>query len=411
MKTPAHCLPTRGLTLVEIMVVATLSSFFILFLFSIMRNFSDGVVNVQRNVPLQRDLQLAKSIIERDLLSAPRSSIGNVVPDPGFESRPARLFDSLPTPPGFWACEPTRFIMTGGIRYATGFVTSHPSYIHSGNAALTVDTRGPVGAYTAHSSTFSLTGGRQYLFGAWVLTTDTNGIQGSISLVRDLATALPAAPTYVPGWPETEFFYLYRYENHWKDVINTDLGRWFFICRPFTAENNTHYRIRAGNASSNNTRLVFTVDDLIVTPSTWTMNNVRNEMLEFDNVMVEGPLAGQKVRLRYRWVPKGASGQIVRERIDAMSGAVLQTLDPLNNIRHMHVAWDFNQATPGDLPMAKLSGTIPAPSGSEVAQPAWDNFFAKGMTFPLVITLEAGNVGAIVPNFLSLSFSVYPEMP
>jgi hypothetical protein len=410
MKTLPRFPPTQGFTLVEIMVVSLLASFFVIFLFGVMRNFSNGVVNVQRNVPLQRDLQLAKSIIEKDLLSAPRSSIGNVVPDPGFESRPTKLSDSLPTRPGFWACEPTRFKMDGGLKYATGFVTSHPNYIHTGNAALTIDTRGTVGAYTAHSSTFSLIGGRQYLFGAWVLTTDTNGIQGSIALIRDPAADAPP-PTGVTGWPETDFFFLYRYNTHWSDVLNLDLGRWFFICRPFTATDNTHYRIRAGNASSNNTRLVCTVDDFVVIPTTWTMNNVRNEMLEFDNVVVDGPLAGQKVRLRYRWAPKGASGQIIRERIDSMTGAVLQTLDPLNNIRYMNVAWDFGQPIPGDLPTPLLVGAIPPPSGSETAQPAWDNFFQNGLNFPLVITLEVGNIGADAPNFLSLSFSVFPEMP
>lgn len=156
-------------------------------------------------------------------------------------------------------------------------------------------------------------GGRQYLFGAWVLTTDTNGIQGSISLVKDPAAAGPA-PASVPGWPETEFFYLYRYHNHWRDVVNSDLGRWFFICRPFTAEDDTHYRIRAGNASSNNTRLVFTVDDLIVIPSSSTMNHVRNEMLELDHLMVDGPLAGRN-QPAIGGRPKGPADEFVEELI------------------------------------------------------------------------------------------------
>lgn len=375
-----------------------------------MRNFSNGVVNVQRNVPLQRDLQLAKSIIEKDLLSTSRSSIGNVVPDPGFESSPSKLSDLLPTEKGFWACEPTRCKMEGGLKYATGFVTSHPDFIHTGNAALTIDTRGTVGDYTAHSSTFSLAGGREYLFGAWVLTTNTNGIQGSIALLKDPAAAAPP-PKNVMGWPETDFFYLYRYATHWNDVLATDLGQWFFICRPFTAEDNTHYRIRAGNASSNNTRLVFSVDDMIVTPCSWTLNNVKNEMFEFDNVMVDGSLAGQRIRLRYRWAPKESSGQIIRERIDPKTGAVLQTLDPLVNIRHMSVAWDFGQPVPGVLPTALLTPPIPASTAFEHSQDDWDKYFQNGLNFPLIITLEVGNISAPAPNFLSLRFSVFPEMP
>lgn len=398
---------TRGLTLVEIMVVALLASFFVVFLFLIMRNFSKGVVNVQRAVPLQRDLQFAKSIIEKDLLSAPRSSIGNVVPQSGFESNPTQFSDQVPPPQGAWACTPTLFRMDGGIRYATGFINSRPNFVRNGNASLIIDSRGSVGLYTAHSSTFSLVGGRKYIFGAWVFTIAPNSIQTDIELVGDLNTdAFGSTPV---GWPETNRVYAFTTWTNWEPTPAAEIGRWVFLCRPFTAAANYNYRVRVGNASTNNTRLNTSVDDFIVTLSSWTMNNVSNDTFEFNNYMVDGPLKNQWVRLRYRWAPKGASGQLIRERIDPLTGAVLQNLDPLDNIRHVFIAWDFGQAAPGEIPTAPPAPGGPGPLATTGV--AWNAFFAKGMTFPLIVTLEAGDIGATAPRFLSLRFSVFPEMP
>jgi hypothetical protein len=383
----------QGFTLVEILLASALAAFFVVFLFRIMGSFSRGVVNVQRAVPLQRDLQFAKAVIEKDLLSAPRSSIGNAVPDPGFESSPSTLLDSIPTTPGFWACLPRRFRFINRT-FGIGMINSRPDLVWNGHQSLLINTRGNVGNYTAFSSTFSLQG-RPHLFGAWILSRGTSGAQGVLNLLGD-GTA----------WPTTSLGFLYRSFSRGAPVIPADDGRWIFICRPFNANASFNYRIVGGNASFNNVRLLFAMDDIMVTPLTWMMNNTVNESITFDNFVGNGPAAGQRVRMRYRWAPLGASGQILREIIDPTTGLVLQTLDPLKNIRQMSVAWDFGQATPGVLP-ALLSPGFPV----ETTETAWDAFFANGMNFPLAITLQAGNVGALPPQVLSISFSVFPEMP
>lgn len=385
-------LDRRGLTLLEIMVVAALVSFFIVFLFQIMRNFSGGVVNVQRALPLQRDLQFAKSAIEKDLLSAPRSSIGNAVPEPGFETVPPRLTTVLPTPPLFWTNLPTPLDISGGLNYGSASIVGHPNSTHTGNFGLLINTQGSVGTFTAQSSTFSLRTGT-YLAGVWVKTFINNWSQGSFEI---LGNPPPPNP------PTTNLFYLFQKARRWNSVPVAGLNRWTFISNTFNADPTFNYRIAIGNASGNTTRLVVAFDDIIVTPLTFTLDATSMDTLEFDNFELEGPLAGQRVRKRYRWVPRGASGQVIRQKIDATG--TITTMDPLNNIRHMSIAWDFGQSVPGMLP--------PHPRPAEGFEATdWNAFFANGMNFPLVVTLEAGNIGATAPNFLRLSFSVFPEMP
>jgi hypothetical protein len=106
------------------------------------RNFGSGVTKIQRFVPMQRDLQLAKHVIEKDLLSAPRSSIGNAVPNPGFEAVPTRVSTIDPHHrQGFWACPPVP-PRINPFRSVQGFVTARPGIYLNGNYGLTLNLQG-----------------------------------------------------------------------------------------------------------------------------------------------------------------------------------------------------------------------------------------------------------------------------
>lgn len=369
---PAQRGKNRGFSLIEVVVVSAIASLMFLFILRMIRDFGTGVAAVQRSVPMQSDLQFAKQVIETDLLSAPRSSIGNKVPNPGFEAVPTRVSTFTPPTPGFWACPPVRPRLNP-VRLTQGYITARPGFFLNGNYGLTLNLKGSNApnnvSYSAESSTFTLIPSVDYLFGGWFFENKTyDGSPWRLQLLRG------------PNWPSTIGISLHPGGMIWKFSASTFTA---------TADN---YRVVAAAFNVDGQQTAGTFDDIIVTPL--ALNLVPGgPSFEFDHFETKAPNTGQREQIRYRVVTEGLTGRLVRERITA-SGTVVP-LDSVKNVRRLLIGWDFGQGAPGVLP----------PMGS------WPALFAKGMNFPLFIRIETGNVGATGNKTLALTFSVFPEAP
>lgn len=372
-----HFLDGRGFSLVELMVVSALVSFGMIFLFSIIRNVGSGMMRVQQRAPLQRDLQWAKQTIERDLLSASRGSLGNVIPNPGYEAVPTRISTFTPTSEGYWACVDV-LPRIQPRDYSIGYISNHPNFRKQGEYGLSLNSEG---TYTAASSTFSLVGGNAYLFGGWVRQYPGNLTGGAALGDGGYKLFGDATP-----WPTTSQSDL---------SVNGNLSlQWTFLKSTFTAIPGFRYRVTAFvNNEPRNFDTHFGYDDVTVVPLQTDMTPTNGTVFEFDKYQTRGALMGQRLKMRYRLEPWGTSGRLVREEVPF--GGPVRTLSAITNIRSCQMAWDFGEATPGVLP----------------GPPSAGNTFDRGFSFPLIVTLEAGPIGATGNQTLSIQFSVYPEAP
>jgi prepilin-type N-terminal cleavage/methylation domain-containing protein len=376
----------RGFTIIEMVVALALMSVLGLFLFKMMRHFSDTLGGVQRAIPLQRDLQMAKYAIEKDLLSAPRNSIANAVPNPGFEEVPTSMSTTLPPPPGRWTCipyPPTNW--NNNMSFRIGYISGRPNVVLNGHYGLNITLDNNL-QFAAQSATFSLVGQTPYLYGVGIRTFKSNTGMGADSvLLGDPA----------PSWPP-----LSGSAMHF--TLHSPPSAWVYLVSSFTAVGTYNYRVEAGASLTDSFALDSAFDDIMVTPLSLDLTPTNGVEFGFHRFEVNGG-TGRRVHIRYRMEPQGKSGRLIRER-QLVSGGPWTFEGALNNIRRLWVGWDFGQSTAGILPN-------PIPPG----------FFQNGMNFPLIIVLESGDVGAqlgglvsnpsINRNALSISFSVFPEVP
>ncbi len=363
-----------GFSLVELMVVSALIPVIMIFLFSIIRNVGQGVNYIQQSLPLHRDLQFAKQTIERDLLSAPRSSLGNVLPNPGFEAVPTRISTFTPTPADFWTCPPVPLLRSlgGRVLYSIGSVSNRPEFRYQGNFGLGLNS---LNRYQAFSPTFLLADGERYLVGGWIRQTIEPLFGGpGDGFIRLLGDTDP--------WPSTELV-----KPSFSDMANPN---WTFLSSFVDAVGGFNYRVELGiNFEPRGLVSHFGFDDVVVTPLRTELTPTSGRVFEFDRFQSAGALAGQRVKMRYRLVPWQNSGQLIRERIPF--GGPVEELGRLNSIRRCQLAWDFGEPVPGVIGAATN--------------------FSRGLNFPLIVTLEAGAVGATGIQTESLSFSVLSEVP
>lgn len=370
MNTAKENRPDRAFTLMEVLMVSVIASVILLFLFNFMRHVGTGMTKIQRVVPLQRDLQMAKQVIEKDLLSAPRSSIGTTVPNPGFENEPASISTFTPTTPNFWACLPLRPRWNPLNAYGLGYLSSRNNFYLNGHFGLTINIQNEFIPYMAMSSTFSLISGTDYLLGGWI---------------NNQKSVLP------PG------IYLYGDSSPWPSAflrsVTSSLASWNFVVCTFTGNGSFNYRLGAGYIRGVAGHHVASFDDIIVTPLLVNLTPSNGASFSFDRFQQgDDPSLSQRALTRYRLIPRGASGQLIREQY---VGGGWVTLTSLENVRRLSIGWDFGQSIPG---------TLPPPA-------TWPTLFAKGMNFPLSITMESGDVGATGDKTLSLTFSVFPAVP
>lgn len=368
------CPKSRGITLVELMMVSAIVSVGMIFLFSVIRNVGTGMVRVQQRAPLQRDLQWAKQTIERDLLSASRGSLGNVLPNPGFEAVPTRISTVLPTPDGFWTCVDV-LLRIQPRDYSIGYISNRREFRRQGRYGLSLNSGN---TYQAASSTFSLVGGTTYFFGGWI-----RQYQGMTAELGDGGFRLFGDAS---DWPTT-------YRSGMSVNGNPSL-QWTYLRSTFMATAGFRYRATAyiNFEPMSDRDIHFGFDDVTLVALQTDLTPTNGTVFEFDSYQTRGTLMGQRLKMRYRLEPWGASGRLVREEVPF--GAPVRRLSEITNVRLCRLAWDFGGPTPGVLP-------APLPA----------NFFDQGFSFPLVVTLEAGPVAATGNQTLSLQFSVFPEAP
>lgn len=369
----------RGWTLVEALVVSLLVTIVFGFINTIIRQFSKGVLRVETRVPLQHDLQVAKFAIEKDLSSAVRSTVGNVVPNPGFEDVPVSLSTTTPPAWGAWGYAPNLFY-SGAVgnyfTYTVSAISSSSTFSRQGHYGLLVDSA--FSSSLVFSSTFNLVSGSPYLFGGWMFRQRPPDPLGSSWDAPQMRLAWGPPGTWVGISPLGHHL-----------LSSASLG-WVFVSTTFTATNSS-YNVQAGHIGNSPPRRVIFYDDIVVTPLATNITPTNGNTLEYAVFMNDPNPANQRERHRYRMVPDGVSGRIINERL--VGGAWVQE-STLRGIRRMLIGWDFGQAIPGQLPS-------PLPAA----------FFNNGLNFPIAILLEAGPVGAGPPKSMSLLFSVFPVTP
>lgn len=104
-RTSAHSL---GLTLTELMMVSFVLSIVMVCIFRALTMFTQGALKIQRDLPAQRALQAASAMLTADLLASPRSTINNLLPNPGFEDFAGGLSISVTPTTGTWSSVPFR---------------------------------------------------------------------------------------------------------------------------------------------------------------------------------------------------------------------------------------------------------------------------------------------------------------
>ena len=99
---------TQGLTLTELLMVSFVMSIVMLCLFRAITLFTQGAMKIQRALPSQRALLTASHMLSVDLLSSSRSSINNLLRNPGFEDYSGELTVSAIPSTSTWSYPPSR---------------------------------------------------------------------------------------------------------------------------------------------------------------------------------------------------------------------------------------------------------------------------------------------------------------
>lgn len=301
----------RGVTLLELMVVGVILLIVVAGLSKLIKQTFQGLSLTEKSMVLQRDLLRAQDVIQRDFLSAGRSSFMNLLPDPGFES--LALLPSVPTSASWGAVpvsvdpiEPTHTV------YAN-ITASTASF---GMGSLCITSFGD--PYAVESPTLNgLLSGQAYMVSGWI------------------SQKIGSPPLRAAGI---------------QVIKNGDLllertvsaNPWTRVSMVFTAEAGAVYSVRLNalvDSNSPNRVASFFFDNVTLTPLAIVLLPGDHQSFEFQR---RDARTGNYVRLRYSLEPDRGSGKLVRQQWD---GAVWQPLDPdIPNIRRLSVEWQNGAA-------------------------------------------------------------------
>ncbi|MDD5492641.1 MAG: prepilin-type N-terminal cleavage/methylation domain-containing protein, partial [bacterium] len=155
----------KGVTLVEIMIVVSISCIVGLGLFYLIKFSTQMIWTSGVKLELQQNAQDAIYWIKQDFRSAKLSSIGNAGYNPGFESP-----QDITTPPDNWQSP-----FPGGI---SKIGVGNPN-LKSGFYAIKTESAGGVVTYESAVSSFPYTG--NYIFSCWI----KSGGQTEARVLRD----------------------------------------------------------------------------------------------------------------------------------------------------------------------------------------------------------------------------------
>lgn len=345
----------NGVTLVEMMIAVALLGVLASMGGWLLRSTSQGFTLFQKRSPLQRDAQTALQAVQGDLLSASKSSIGNFLPDLGFEQVPPALSTAPATGQWSWSPRPLSMGTSAGVSHRMFIARYDSSQVWRGRASMLVS----VGNWTMDENVDSP--GYNLTPGVYSLT----------ARVRDLwIQASFGANVVLQRWDAGAFV---------DDIVLIpNAPNWAPVRSTFTVNNPGLYRVQLRHAGA--------VTALWNDHSVW-YDQIALVPLGNDLTPGSGPLfflrydaaLARYRQVRYSLAPAGNSGALVREVLT--NGVWVRLGGNLPNIRRLNITWDGGNN-----------------GGPETA-------------FPLILTLESGPVGATGDNFLRLSTRFTPPLP
>lgn len=300
----------RGITLLELMVVGVILLIVVAGLSKLIKQSFQGLSATDKVMVLQRDLLRAQDVIQRDFMSAGRSSFMNFLPDPGFES-----LATLPPAPTAesWGAVPVPMDPIVPDNNVSANITASTACF--GASSLSIATFGV--PYWVDSPVLSgLIDGQKYLVSGWIL--QKVGLpplhQGTIEVLKN------GGPLVSTGTTSTD---------------------WVRLSSTFTAQGGFNYSVRLKITYSGLTGRVatFFFDNVTLTPLGIVLTPGDMSFFEFQR---RDEKSGEYSRLRYSLDAYQGSGLLTRQIWDGTAWQPLQPQVP--NIRRLSVQWQNGEA-------------------------------------------------------------------
>lgn len=277
---------TAGVTLVELIVYIAIIGTLSVALLQTVRTGFDGAQMVQKSLPVQRDLQMLAQVVQRDVLSSSRGSLGNLV-DGGFEKSP--LSRDVTRLPGQWVDSTVPMDLAD--RWNNGFaiITSSTSLSRSGRHCLMIWHAGR--SYSVQMSSPMSAG--NYQIGGWIRS---NGVdEARIQLLDASSNVVASTGSFGLSWTYVTASYLIS-----SPGVHT-------------------IRLLSPMKSSPGSPSYLTVyfDDIVLSQEVVALIPGSPDTFQFDRFS----LAGKREHVQYRVVPDGTSGRLFRQRFNYLISA------------------------------------------------------------------------------------------
>jgi len=292
-------------------VVAVIFTLLILMGTGFMQHVSVHTQKIKGQVPLQENMRTAFEAVQKDLMSASRSSLGNLIFDGGFEAVPPVISTAPDTLSQNWRVpfqilnplDPTQNAWVRPVNLS-GLGT-----VFRGKSALYIGHGG--GGYSVKTPVFQLTDGMTYMAGLWARARNASA-NAPIMRVWGGLTNPPSAVIASSA---------------------TASVAWGPLRCSFTAVGSYFYQLELAVGAGAVEAGFF--DDVALSPMSVELTAGSGRSFSFDRF---DPETGARQKIRYRVDPWQGTGRLVRET--ASAGKPWQPLGaPFNDVTKVVFSW------------------------------------------------------------------------
>lgn len=339
----------RGYTVPEILVAMALFGILALGAAWLIRSMARHSMVIQRRQPVHRDLQTAFAVVTTDLTSGVRSSLGNLLPDPGFERFPRSLSTSPTVPPSLGGITfnpllystahiwhtPQLFniVSSFSANNTCALISSDDPDVFHGQSVLkirlpgnydTVPGRG--GDYVVSGPTVTLNAGTRYVLAGWIRSPSNQ----TVTLALTDAPLTGAATLASVTGTQANWTYL-------------------TVLAPAGLSGEHRVRIVANETLANANEVEYFFDDVTLTSSGTLadLTSAAGDTFEFDRFAVAPPdvTVSVRQRIRYQVVRENGGDTLVRSRRDA--DGVFRRTGAFRGVQRLTLSWAPGQGDAG----------------------------------------------------------------